>query len=177
MNRLKNTRGYLCGGMEFADGLGVDWRRNIIDATKDFGIIWMDPTNKPIDIGIEDLENHELRKKLKSQGNWERVASDMRTIRCVDLRMVDICDFMVVYIDTSIHTCGTYEELFLANRQKKPIIVRIKQGKEHCPDWLLGTLPDEMIFSSWDNVIRYLCRVQSGSLTPHKRWYFFNFNN
>lgn len=177
MNRLQNTRGYLGGGIEFIEDLGVEWRQRIIEETKDLEIIWLDPCNKPIDIGIEDLANHEVRKKLKKEGRFDEVAQEMKIVRCVDLRMVDISDFLVINLDVSVHTSGTYEELYLANRQKKPIIVRIRQGKECTPDWLLGTIPHRMIFSTWDDVVSYLNHVaHDSSIYHHKRWYFFDFN-
>ena len=74
----------------------------------------------------------------------------MKEIRNVDLRMVDISDFIIANIDLDVHACGTYEEIVTANRQKKPIIVRMKQGKSHAPDWLLGMLGSShnMIFET-----------------------------
>ena len=48
----------------------------------------------------------------------------MKQIRPVDLRMVDICDFLIVNLDLEVHATGTYEELYWANRCIKPILVR-----------------------------------------------------
>ena len=115
-------------------------------------VLWLDPTRKPINIGVEDLENRALRQKAKRAGDFEFVRNQMKQIRPVDLRMVDICDFLVVNIDLDVHATGTYEELYWGNRMKKPCVVRIAQGVEHTPDWLFGTLPFEMIFSTWDEV-------------------------
>lgn len=42
----------------------------------------------------------------------------MKVIRSVDLRLVDISDFMIVNLDLETHPCGTLEEIFWANRQK-----------------------------------------------------------
>ena len=33
----------------------------------------------------------------------------MKTIRAVDLRLVDISDFMIVNLDLNVHPCGTLE--------------------------------------------------------------------
>ena len=177
MNRLRNMRAYLGGAMEFAEGLGIDWRQKIMSDLAGLGVVWLDPTNKPIDIGIEDIENHERRKQLKKDGHFDQVAKEMRMVRCVDLRMVDISDFLIFNIDVSVHTCGTYEETTTANRQKKPIICRIKQGKENTPDWLLGKIPHEMIFSTWSEVYNYLYCVHSCvDRMTFKRWYFFDLN-
>lgn len=137
------------------------------------GVIVFDPANKPIDIGIEDLESRHDRKKWKENEEYDKVSETMRVIRNTDLRMVDISDFLIVNLDLDIHPCGTYEELFLANRQKKPIILRVKQGKRQAPDWLFGTIPHETIFSTWEEVKDYLDLVDNGRFND-KRWMFFD---
>jgi nucleoside 2-deoxyribosyltransferase len=102
----------------------------------------------------------------------------MKTIRSVDLRLVDISDFLVVNLDLDIHPCGTYEEITWANRQKKPIIIHMVQGKGHAPDWLFGMIPHQMIFSNWDEIKNYLNHINnSENIDTHKRWYFFNAKN
>lgn len=175
MNKLRNMRGYLGGAMENAPGTGVDWR--VEWKQHDWGVVWLDPCDKPIDIGIEDVENHERRKELKKNSNFDIVAKEMRLIRCVDLRMVDISDFLIFNIDVDIHTCGTYEEITTANRQKKPIICRIKQGKAGTPDWLLGVIPHKMIFSNWLGVESYLHGINNGhDARTFNRWMFFDFH-
>ncbi len=176
MNRLRNMRGYLCGAIEFDEDLGRGWRDTIQEETKDLGIHWLNPCKKPIDIGYEDLENREHRRQLKVEHRWNEIRDCMKIVRCVDLRMVDIADFLVVNLDILVHTCGTYEEIFLANRQKKPVIVRIKQGKANTPDWLFATLPHQMIFSAWEGVHNYLEFVaHAPDIESFNRWYFFDF--
>ena len=99
----------------------------------------------------------------------------MKVIRSVDLRLVDISDFLIVNLDLAIHPCGTYEEIFWANRQKKPIIIHMVQGKEHTPDWLFGTVPHQMIYSDWNDVYGYLEHINSSEgINTYNRWYFFN---
>ena len=175
MNRLALNRGYLCGAMDRVTDGGIGWRQDLIDSLRDLKVLWLDPCRKPIDVGVEDLENRGLRHKAKRAGDYEFVRTQMKQIRPVDLRMVDICDFLVVNLDLSVHACGTYEELFWANRMKKPVIVRVEQGIEHAPDWLLGTLPFEMIFSTWDEVKKYLRHIAHDPVIDRlNRWYFFN---
>lgn len=176
MNKLKHMRGYLGGAMENAVNVGVGWRVDFKERM-DFGVCWLDPCDKPIDIGIEDVENHERRKQLKTAGEFGIVANEMRAVRCVDLRMVDISDFLIFNIDVDIHTVGTYEEITTANRQKKPIICRIKQGVSRTPDWLLGMIPWQMIFSSWKGVEDYLRMIDDGAdERTFNRWMFFDFH-
>lgn len=177
INRLKYSRGYLCGSMDRAVDNGVGWRRKIQTDLADLDIVWIDPTNKPIDIGTEDMEDRERRNVLKHRHHFEAVRDDMKIIRGVDLRFVDISDFLIVNIDLEIFSCGTWEELFLANREMKPIILRVKQGKEDCPDWLFGTLPHQMIFSTWEEVHDYLRHIAHDPVVESfKRWYFFDYS-
>ena len=176
-NRLKGMRGYLCGAMDrVADG-GAGWRIDIQRELADLEMFWLDPTHKPIEIGIEDSETRVLINEMKLSGNYDAVVPQMRAIRNVDLRMVDISDTLVVNIDLETHASGTYEELSLANRQKKPVIVRIEQGKEHVPNWLLGMLPPGMIFSTWEEVHQYIRHISHDPvIQTFNRWYFFNFD-
>lgn len=176
-NRLKGNRGYLGGAMDRVLDGGVGWRINLQRELADLDVIWMDPTSKPIEIGIEDLENREYRHKMKECGSFDTVSTDMKIIRCVDLRMVDLSDFLIVSIDLDVHQCGTYEELFLANREKKPIILMITQGKKNCPDWLLGTVPHDLIFNSWEEVKQYVRHVAHDPvINTFRRWMFFNYD-
>ena len=174
MNRLKGTRCYLCGAMDRVKDAGVGWRRNIRCVLKDMDIQWLDPTRKPIDLGLEDDESRQRRRRNKRLGDFDAVRAEMKPIRCTDLRMVDICDWVVVNLDLDIHACGTYEEIALANRQKKPILIHVEQGKHQAPDWLFGVLPHEFIFSTWTDLFDYVAKVADGYDDNRGRWYFFN---
>jgi hypothetical protein len=164
--------------MENAPDQGVGWRKRLAEwLIVNLGIIVIDPTNKPIDIVPEDSASMTRRNQMKLQGNWKDYQAECRLMRCVDLRLVDIADFLIVNIDLNIHACGTYEELFLANRSKKPIIVRYVQGKQAMSDWMAGTLPHEMIFSTWYEIETYLEHISFGDkIETLKRWLFFDRN-
>jgi len=176
MNRLKNTRGYLGGAMDRVPDGGATWRRNIRTALRGLGIVWLDPTRKPIDIGVENDVSRKLRHEFKMAGDYEYVTKEMKPIRNVDLRMIDVCDWTIVNIDVEVHACGTYEELFLANQQRKPIIIHVEQGKKSTPDWLLATVPHQLIFSRWDEVTGYLYDIaKAPKVKTYERWRFFDF--
>ena len=176
MNRLRFTRCYLCGAMDRAKDAGIGWRRNTRWSQNHLGVQWLDPTRKPINIGVEDDASRARRKESKKLGKLGPVVDEMKPIRRVDLRMVDICDFLIVNLDMDIHACGTYEEIFLANRQKKPILIHVEQGRNAVPDWLLGTVPEEHIFDNWDDLHDYLNRVNEDPewVDEYGRWYFFH---
>lgn len=175
MNRLKNQRVYLAGAMDRVPDRGAGWRADITPFLKDLGVVVFNPLNKPTETGIEDERSHTLRREFKEDGQYDELAAMMKVIRTTDLRLVDISDFLVVNLDINTHPCGTLEEIFWANRQKKPIIVHVEQGKSKAPDWLFGTIPHDMIFSEWDEVKRYLVEIDSADRVDSKgRWYFFS---
>jgi hypothetical protein len=175
MNRLKGQRVYLVGAMDRVSDMGAGWRDYITPDLIDMGIHVFNPLTKPINIGLENYESHKERISLKENQDYDTLTKVMKIIRNVDLRMVDISDFIIVNLDLDTHPCGTYEEIFTANRQKKPIIVRIEQGKQYAPDWLFGTIPHQMIFSSWKEIKDYLHMVNSSdNIETFNRWYFFS---
>ena len=91
--------------------------------------------------------------------------------------MVDLADFLICYIDVNIHTVGTYEELFWANRSKKPILICVEGGKKNTPHWLFGTIPHQHIFNNWEELKKYLIHVdQDENVEHYKRWTFFKYN-
>lgn len=174
MNKLRGSRCYLCGAMDRVKDAGVGWRKMIRQELQ-MGLNWLDPTRKPINVGLEDDESRKRRKFNKAAGDFEAVRAEMKTIRHVDLRMVDICDFLIVNLDMDVHASGTYEELYLANSQKKPVLVHVEQGKANAPDWLFGTLPDEYIFTDWKDLVNYVRGVAHGNIVDvHDRWGFFD---
>lgn len=175
VNRLKGQRVYLAGAMDRVADRGSSWREKITPFLEELNIIVLDPLKKTGNIGLEDKETHKVKKQLKLKHKYNQLSEIMKAIRSVDLRLVDISDFLIVHLDIDTHPCGTLEEIFLANRQKKPIIVHIEQGKENCPDWLFGALPHELFFSNWNNIIEYLYHINnSQNINRLNRWYFLN---
>lgn len=175
MNKLINQRCYLAGAMDRVIDRGVGWRDYITPILAGYGVQVLNPVHKPIGAGAETDDVVLKKKLLKQKGSFDELSALMKEIRSIDLRMVDISDFLIVNLDLNTHPCGTLEEIFWANRQKKPILVKMEQGKHNAPDWLFGTLPHEFIFSHWDEMIVYLDQVNNTSSDYlNKRWCFFN---
>jgi len=185
MNRLFGMRTYLVGAMDRVEDGGVEWRERLEPELNKLGVVVFNPCNKAIPIADESEDSRNRRQKYKSAGAYNCAVEEMKEIRNVDLRMVDISDFIIANIDLDVHACGTYEEIVTANRQKKPIIVRMKQGKSHTPDWLLGMMGSShnMIFNTWEQIIDYLQDVNECSdlsiktLNHHDRWVFFDLHS
>lgn len=178
MHRLWGMRCYLGGPMDRAPDGGITWRADITPFLKSLGVVVLDPCNKPIDIGSESIENRQYRATLKEKGQFAQLSFEIDPIRNVDLRMVDISDFLIINVDLDIYPCGTMEEMTVANLQQKPIFIRCKQGKKNAPDWLFAMLPHEYIHGSWVSIKQHLCVIHADELVsePGKRWKFFNYD-
>jgi hypothetical protein len=155
---------------------GVEWRRRFAPFLEDKGVVVFDPTNKPIGVGREDIEDRELRNRLKENDQYDELARQVHLLRIIDLGMVDRASFIICNLDLDVPTCGTWEEMFWANRLKNPILIHIEQGKAACPDWLFGVLPHQHIFGEWDDLEHYLTHVDEDEVVDHyKRWMFFDY--
>ena len=173
-SRIRKQRCYLAGAMDRVSDRGATWRDEITPMLETMGISVLNPLKKPSTAGIENEDTVRYKLKLKKTKDFENLSSLMKEIRAVDLRLVDISDFLIVNLDLGVHPCGTYEEIFWANRQKKPIIIRMVQGKTNAPDWLFGTIPHQMMFSNWTEVMDYLIYINTGRDIDHLgRWCFF----
>lgn len=176
MNRLYNTLVYLAGPMDKCENNGKIWRTLITPQLTNMGICVLDPTDKPINKGLEDIESRKQREFLLKEGKYEEFGKQVRLLRIIDLRMMDKADFIIAYININIPTCGTYEEIFRANIDKKPILLSVEGGKNNCPHWMFGVLPHEHIFNNWDELMSYLNFIDCSEIEPQhfKRWTWFN---
>ena len=176
-NRLKNTLAYLCGPMDRVEDGGITWRRDLTPKLQALGVGVLDPSNKPTDFVQEDSSFRDEINYCKKEGTFDSVKNSMRDIAAIDLRMVDIAHFIIMNLDVDNHLCGSYHEAFLAVTQKKPVIVRCKQGKKNLPNWMFGVVPHQMVFSSWSAVLEYLHHINEDENVEHlNRWRFFDFN-
>ena len=177
MNRLKSTICYLCGAMDRVPDGGVGWRKMITPILKDINIGVLDPSDKPTDFAQEDPSFRDEINDCKTEGSFDKVRDSMKNIAAIDLRMVDIAHFVIMYTDMNVHMCGSYHEAFTAIQQKKPLLVVCEQGKDQIPNWMFGVMPHQHMFSDWDGLIQYLQDVNSGYDNEHyNRWRFFDFD-
>ena len=176
LNRLKNTTCYLCGPMDRVDDGGVGWREDITPILKEMGIGVLNPCNKPTSFAVEDGRFREGIDQLKKMEMFSSVADAMKEVAAIDLRMIDIAHFVIMYIDMDVHMCGSYHEAFVAIQQKKPLLVMCKQGSPSLPNWLFGVMPHQHMFSYWTCLTNYLEDVHTGKDNEdYNRWRFFDF--
>jgi hypothetical protein len=171
---LAGTRVYLCGAMDrVADG-GVGWRKELVPRLKELGVVIFDPTNKPFYDNKGDESDRKTREEWVKNGEYDKIRAFVKDFRGGDLRMVNNCDFVIIYVDVNVHMCGSYEEIAIANHEKKPILVVCEQGKPRTPQWLFGMLPHEHIFSTFDDLVTYLHVIDRDGLDDDtNRWYFY----
>jgi len=160
LNNLYKTKAYLVGGIQYTNGRL--WRDEIIEKLKSLEIICFNPFSKPF---IKDVdENENIQQKLLElieEENYDEVARRTKLIRIYDLALVDKSDFIIAHLDPKVPTAGTYEEIFWANRLKKPIFL-IVPSKKTCPIWLFGTIPHKYIYESVDEVVNILQKIDAG---------------
>ena len=176
MNRLKGSLFYISGAMDRVPDGGIEWRVWITPKLKEFGIGVLNPCDKPLDIAQENQNTRKNIQNYKNGGWFDEVRRIMKPITNIDLRLIDVCSAVIVYLDTDVHTAGTNHEMALAIMQKKPVLIMCKQGKAGIPNWWFGITPHELFFSSWDELFVYLNHIDKDEKVDDlNRWRFINF--
>lgn len=170
MNLLNKTKLYQIGPMQYEDG--QLWREETSVWLREMGITVLNPYESPFLFAPSEAPNeHQILNQKLSEGDFQYVADHMKQIVRFDLACVDRSDILLVYVNPSVHTCGSYHELFLANSLKKPIFIVVEGGKERCPLWLFGVFPERYIYSSFEEVRKMLTDINSGAIVPDSsRW-------
>lgn len=183
-DRLSQCKCYLAGPIDRCPNLGTQWRNTITPELEKLGVVVLDPMNK--DKFLQDKNDvvesnpawRDHINNLKETEQYDEYSKQIKyNIVKIDYRLCDYADFLILYIDTDIFTCGSFFETFLANFLKRPIVVWCKQGKKNIPAWLFGILPHQLFFSSMDEVLEYLRGINNDEvINTYGRWLFLNFN-
>jgi nucleoside 2-deoxyribosyltransferase len=188
LSRLKGSTCYVAGGIQYIPDLGVDWRAKAEQELRSIGIGVFNPMDKAIEFANEDKHTQNYLNQLKNKAQsttieserveiYEEIAKIMRAIVRADLRMVDLSSFLLVCIDPSKHTAGTYAEMTQAFMQRKPVVCFCEQGIESIPLWWWGHGDHRMFFSSLDESLDYIKHIHEDENIEHfKRWKFFDYS-
>lgn len=137
VGNLDGARVYLSGPMDFvasrAEEKKSGWRVRVKEFLQSFGAVVFDPWSKPKvrglhEYGKEDVATIKLREKWTFQSNKDGAKSRSECARSfwetmhIDLRMVDISDFIIAYCPTNIYSVGTPHEIIVARQQHKPVL-------------------------------------------------------
>lgn len=177
LNKLSGLRCYLAGPIDNAKDDGVVWRKNLSKWLKKQGVVVFDPCSKPITYTKYKEIDAEKKKMmdLKNNGRYFELSQRMKEIVHVDLRMTDISDFVVVYLDPKVGMFGTIHELLTSLHQRKPTLVVIEGGKKKASNWLFGIMDYNFMFDDFDELKEFLHLIDTGSIEANlTRWVFFD---
>lgn len=157
-NLLRGTRIYLSGPMDFVASREVEkqfgWRNRITHYLQSRGAIVFDPWNKPEIRGLEgygreDEHSHATRAAWTFEDSREgalargRCAEWFWPIMHIDLRLVDVADFVIAYVPTNIYSVGTPHEIIIARQQHKPVLMVCPPVEFNALEQLRSTLTDQ----------------------------------
>ncbi len=134
---LANARVYLSGPMDFvasrAEEKTSGWRVRVGEFLRSLGATVFDPWFKPKVRGLHEYGKEDVATiQLREDWTFEPTPKGaMARAKCaqtfwetlhVDLRMVDISDFVIAYCPTNIYSVGTPHEIITARQQHKPVL-------------------------------------------------------
>jgi len=161
MNILKNTKVYLAGNMEYTDD-SVNWRAYVASELNNLDIKVLSPLDTIfINQNSETDEDRERLKTARENGQFEIVSEYMKGVIQKDLRLIDLCDYVIVNLEVKKPTFGTMHEIVIATQQKKPIFLSVGD-KTKCPLWLLGLLKPNYIYNNVDEILDMIHQIDSG---------------
>lgn len=171
---------YLSGPMEFVADHGVEWRRKFIKLCREAGLKldFIDPTNKPGDKDSKIGEDKGYQTRLKQEKRWKELKEYVSDYRRLDLRYVDLSDFLVVVVDPRVPQWGTGNEVYFGEMQHKPTFFICEGGLSNLPNWLFGVidLDDQLrgkrcnVFESVEDVINELLGYDCGMYKMNSEW-------
>ena len=109
------------------------WRNRVGEFLRACGVTVFDPWHKPVVRGM-DVYGEEDVRSVDVRDRWTfrpGPAGARARAGCsgtfwetmhIDLRMVDISDFVIAYCPTNVYSVGTPHEIVIARQQKKPVL-------------------------------------------------------
>lgn len=181
-HRLTGHCAYLAGPMDQVNDRGQVWREDISEFLWKLGIGVLNPCDNPVVGSLQEDDCYfEEMASLKEAGDWEEVERLGKRVVRSDLHLIDIGNFCIVYIDTTVHSSGTNTELTYAALEKKPVILVCRQGKKGVPNFLWGIgLNHHMFFDNFEQAKGYILTLVRAKTLPDKPdfkdWRFINYD-
>lgn len=179
---LEHTSVYLIGAIEhnISGDYGRSWRERAVEFCDKLKIKYFNPLDRPswmkkFELFIPPvMQRDEVLNRLENESindiDKNKIRSSQSFVRDVCLRYINSCDFVLCYLPNS-KTFGTTEELTVASKAKKPIIMV-------CPErvpslWVFDMIKNDKVFSDLGGAFDYLSSIDKGNeiLDPLK-WVF-----
>ena len=134
---LRDARVYLSGPMDFVASREAEkrfgWRNSVGEFLRELGVTVFDPWFKPqirgiAEYGREDETTAQVRDRWTFESTEEGAkaradcADHFWPALHLDLRMVDVSDFVVAYVPTNVYSVGTPHEIVQCRQQQKPVL-------------------------------------------------------
>jgi nucleoside 2-deoxyribosyltransferase len=157
---------YLSGPINFAKDHGLMWRKDFKELCNNYNLnfVFFDPTDKPKSLGDEVNREKEIAAKYRKEKDWDGLQKHAKRFVRTDLRLCDLSDIIIAYIDKDVFMTGTWHEVIVGLQQKKPVLFIVKQGKEGAPDWLFGISDHNYIFDTVEDCVKYLSSLNNGDI-------------
>lgn len=136
-NYLDGARVYLAGPMDFVASREAErrhgWRARVSQFLQQLGVTVFDPWEKPAIRGLFEY-GKEDSKTIRNRDRWTfapteagsatraELAEYFWETMHIDLRMVDISDFVIAFCPTNVYSVGTVHEIVVARSQHKPVL-------------------------------------------------------
>lgn len=153
---------YLSGGMQFAEGLGADWRSHIGEKLKAMGFF-------PIDIAALDIEytktHGELYRFISDDEILQRKSNIRKHFIETDINLIRFdTDALIVLYDDSVRLgAGTTSEVHEAFMLDIPVFLLNAYGNvSEVPGWMQAETT--AIFTDWESMCKYLGSLPHGIL-------------
>jgi nucleoside 2-deoxyribosyltransferase len=176
MNTLSGTRAYTVGNLEFDSfASAAKWRQLLSDALTPIGVQILSPLDNVFKTFAPESAgwNKELKERLQNPSHWDFVHEEAKKIRNRDLCQVDISTFIVAVLNPDKPTFGTTDEIITAKRACKPVFLVIPdKGYSGIPIWLASYFKPNWVYSSIDEVIQELYRINNSPVEDlnNKYW-------
>ena len=148
-------RVYLSGGMEYADGEGAKWRKDLQD--------WLENTLHD-SVFNPNVESENFFKTFHSNIDFRKLKSENISLyreivgNLVDLDCKEIAqntDYVICYWDDgAMKGAGTKGELTIAKYFGKPVYMVTSFPHTEIPGWILGCVTQ--YFNNFDELKRFL---------------------
>jgi len=164
--QFESLRVYLSGPMENQKNCN-DWRKEITVKLIELGFTEKNIIN-PVDRRLAVEHRITYFKKMEL---WDQLEYVGDQVIKKDLRYVDVTDFVIVHFFKGVETVGTWDEIFTARNQRKPVFVITPNGLDAKTSvWLLGRVGRHQIFRSIDDVIERLRAIRDDDIDPPRGW-------
>jgi len=158
VNNKRALRTYLSGGMEYAKGEGVNWRREMeVWIESNLGHTAFNPNRESEQFLTRVLPDIAFRDLKKN--NLANYTTLVRELIDTDIHEIaERSDYVICYWDDGAQRgAGTTGEVTMARFTGKPVYLVTDLDLQEIPGWILGCAT--MVFGSFDELKEFLLRT------------------